>query len=414
MKKWRQKKRVVIGYFECSRCKTRFRRAIESINAYEEFIENNLTVKEWLELKSENTRRQYGIQLQKFCELTNITPEQFQKLPNKEARDVAWSYVKTLLKDKKPGLASIAMYALKSFYRNHDGEILSFDSKRGGKHYLNNLRRKRVVYEHVPNRKEVYRIANIATNLRDRAIVLMLFQSGIRVNALCRLNYGHVKNQLLRGKIPIRLRITDEIDTKLRGYSIAFYDTFIGKEAIEALEKYCQSIQYSGDNKPLFQTESGRRMNPVLVWSNIKKCIIRAGFDKKSITVHTFRKAFKRVVRQADIDEELKEAIMGHVLPGSRENYFSREDVEEVKKAYMKIDFSEERTGVEYENLNEKFRKIETERNVLENVVKEQRGEIQQLKESYEKTEGVGKYIDRLYERMNKMAKEIEELKKQR
>jgi len=210
------------------------------------------------------------------------------------------------------------------------------------------------------------------------------------------------------------LRITDEIDTKLRGYSIAFYDTFIGKEAIESLEKYCQSIQYSGDNKPLFQTESGRRMNPVLVWSNIKKCIIRAGFDKKSITVHTFRKAFKRVVRQADIDEELKEAIMGHVLPGSRENYFSREDVEEVKKAYMKIDFSEERRGVEYENLNEKFRKIETERNVLENVVKEQRGEIQQLKESYEKTEGVGEYVDKLYMEMNRMAKEIEELKKQR
>jgi len=267
-----------------------------------------------------------------------------------------------------------------------------------------------VAYEHVPKRKEVYRIANMATSLRDRAVVLVLFQSGIRVNALCRLNYGHVKNQLIRGKIPIRLRITDEIDTKLQGYSIAFYDTFIGKETVEALEEYCQSIHYSDDNAPLFQTESGRGMNIVLVWSNIKKCIIRAGFDKKSVTIHTLRKAFKRVVRQADIDEEFKEAIMGHVLPGSRENYFSRHDTEEIEKMYVTIDFSEEGRGKEYENLSERFRKLETERNVLESVVNGQRREVQKLKEKVERTEGVEGYIDHLYKQMKKLQEQINEL----
>ncbi len=324
-------------------------------------MSKNPTVKEWLENRPKNTRKTYGSALKKFCDFSNISPESFQKLDRKVARDLAWEYIKTLV--DRPSVANVTLAAIKSFYRNHDGETLPFDNRRGGKHYFNNMRRKRAAYEHVPKKKEVYEIADMATNLRDRAIILVLFQSGIRVNALCRLTYGMIRSQLKEGKTLIRLRITDEVDTKLQGYSIRFYDTFVGQEAINALKKYCDLEHHdSDDDAPLFRV-NGKQMAPTLVWANIKRCIVRAGFDKRSMTVHTLRKAFKRVVRSGDIDGDFKEAIMGHVLPGSRENYFSRMDYEEVERNYNRLDFSRRGKPVNYEELEKKVSALETERN---------------------------------------------------
>jgi len=360
-----------------------------------EFMEKYPKVKEWLSRRPVNTQKNYGLALKRLCEFTSITPDEFQDLSRKEARDIAWKYIKTLL--NKPSVASITMSSLKSFYRNKDGETLPFDSHKGGKHYFNNLRRKRVAYEHVPTKKEVYEIADMATKLRDRAMILVLFQSGIRVNALCSLKYGDVREQLDRNIIPLRLRITENIDSKLRGYSIPFYDTFIEKEAVEALKKYCEWKHRESDNEaPLFITRSGKEFHPNHVWSNYKKCIRRAGLNAKSISLHGLRKAFRREVRTTNINQDYAEALMGHVLGGTRENYFNRNDsIEELKREYEKIDFSREGKTAEIEHISDKLRLMEKEREVLK----------EKVKVSGDVTDSMWKVIDDL-------KKEIETLKK--
>lgn len=375
----------------------------------DKFIDSSPQVREWLQNRPKNSQRVYGLALNRFCQFSHVTPEQFQKLDRKQARDLAWKYIKTLL--KKPSVAHIAMAALKSFYRNYDGETLPFDSHRGGKHYFNNLRRKKTSYEHIPTKKEVYEIADMATNLRDRAIILVLFQSGIRVNALCSLNYGMVREQLQRGKIPLRLRITDQIDTKLRGYTIGFYDTFINKEAVEALKKYCElKHRNSADDTPLFLSRQDKRLLPQNIWANFKKCIRRAGFDKRTIWVHSLRKSFKRQVRKSDINQDFAEAIMGHVLAGSQENYFSRNDVEEIEQAYLQIDFSREGKSSGVESLQKKLETTKMERQVLESLIRNQQMQIDDLK-----TQLTDKYLDtKLFlDEIDDLRKEIDELKQQ-
>ena len=96
---------------------------------------------------------------------------------------------------------------------------------------------KRASYERIPNRKEMYKIIDMASGLRDKTILALLFQSGIRVNALTRLTVGMVRKQLEENKCPLRLRIRDEIDTKMQGYGIAYYDTFVVQECIELLAR---------------------------------------------------------------------------------------------------------------------------------------------------------------------------------
>lgn len=402
------KARVLMGTFECQQCKNRFKHSIGKAIMSEEFIKAHPAVKEWLEHRPQNTRRSYASILKRFGEFSNITPKEFQMLDRKKARDVVWNYVKTLL--NKPSVADITMSALKSFYRNHDGETLPFDSHRGGKHYFNSLRRKKAAYEHVPTKKEFYEIVDMVTNLRDRTIDLVLFQSGIRVNAICRLTYGMVRQQLQENKTPLRLRITDEIDTKLQGYSIAFYDTFIGKETIEALKKYCElKHQNSSDDTLLFLSKTWKPMTTGLILENFKKAVRKSGLDPKTVWVHTIRKSFRRAVRHAPIDDDdFKEAIMGHVIPGSRENYFDRNDPEEIEAEYMKIDFSREGKRADLEPLQ---RGLVNQTLEVQTLKEELRSLKQTLVEKDEEYRSAGEHTDEMWKMIDTMKKEIEELK---
>ena len=58
-----------------------------------------------------------------------------------------------------------------------DGETLPFDSRRGRMHYIPRIRKK-IDIEHIPTKKEVYLMSDMAGNLRDKAIILTLFHSG--------------------------------------------------------------------------------------------------------------------------------------------------------------------------------------------------------------------------------------------
>jgi site-specific recombinase XerD len=357
---------------------------METINVCKR-IEEHETVKEWLERRPLGTQRNYVLHLRKFCEFSNITPEQLQELDPKSARDLVWSYVKTVL--DRPSVASLASAALKSFYRNHDGVTLPFDGSKGGKHNIHK-RRTKACFEHVPTKREVYQIIDMSASLRDKAMYLILFESGIRVNGLLRLKYGHVREQLEKETVPLHLKITDDLDTKLRGYDLAFYDAFLGAEAVDTLQRYCKMVHKdSTDDTRLFDVKT-----TASVWMNFKRCIRRAGFDGKTMWVHSLRKAFKSELRKANIQEEISECLMGHRLKNSRENYMNRNDaINDLRLAYAKADFSREGTSQEARHENE----IQTLKS--------------ELVDEKQKTEGVSQYLDELKTQMERMQKQLDE-----
>lgn len=337
------------------------------IPQFVQLLKEHDCVREWLYNRPYNTRKNYGSYLAKFCLFAKITPNQFQEMKRKQARDLAWSYIRQF--QDKPSIQTLVISALKSFYRNKDGDTLPFDSRRGGKHYFNGLKRKRLATEHIPSPDDVYKIVDCAKRLRDKAIFLVLFQSGIRVNGLCRLTYGMVRNQLEQRKTPLRLRITSEIDTKLEGYRLNFYDTFIGKEAIDVLHNYCiMQHKNSSDESPLFvSTKNKKALKTSGVWEQFRNSVARAGFPKNRIRVHTLRKSFKNQVRKSNLGRDYAELLMGHVLGGSQENYVNRQSiVEDLEKVYMKINFS--RSKPSQRQVSEKMRQEVThfrqERNV--------------------------------------------------
>lgn len=362
---------------------------------YEAFVESHAQVGAWLKNRPEETRRKFARYLEEFCKAMSVAPEEWRNLDKFAARDLAWEYVQRKVAAGHLGTARFVLTTLKSWYRNKNGEQLPFDSGRGGKHYLPASHPKRSL-EHIPSKHEMYQIVDMASSLRDKAILLFLFQSGVRVNVLEHITYGAVSDQL--DKDIIVLKITGDLDHKLRSRDIPFYYTFLNGEGSETLKRYCEIAHTSSnEDTPLFYTRSRKPVTKMWVWRIVKMCVARAGFDPKTIWTHTIRKAFRRQLAQAtDVEFEFKEMIMGHVLPGSRENYFDRRNLGWFLKEYQKLNFGREAIGSEVAQLKAE----------MEQRLREKDAQIHKLKE---RLNGFTLRDDQ----MQQLLKRIEKLEKQ-
>lgn len=318
---------------------------------HEKFIQAHPEVEAWLRNRPQSTRRNFARYLEQFCRAVNVQPEDWRRMEKFEARDLAWKYVEPII-PRSSSVAAGTLMALKSWYRNLRGEQLPLDSGRGGKHYIRIKHEKRA-REHIPNKNETFQIIDMASSLRDKALLLLLFQSGVRVNVVEHLTYGDVADQL--GEDTITLKITGELDHKLRGRDIPFYYTFLNGEGAETLRNYCKvKHKNSKPETPLFSTRGKKPVTQRWVWQVVKMCVDRAGFKLGTISTHTLRKAFRKIVRQAPIDDDDKEQLMGHVISGSREAYFDKKDVSLIRKAYQKCNFTREIPQSEIEILRKR------------------------------------------------------------
>lgn len=299
-------------------------------------------VKEWISSYSENTTKHYMQALEKFCKWVAVDPPGLLKLDVEEAKVRVLGFAKEYAGAGKHGKAIQIFNGLKSFYGYHNKKL---DFNRYRRQFIKTVRKK-VDYELIPDNELVYRLVDVCRRPIDRSVILSLFQSGIRINALHRLNYGHVREQLDNGRVPIRLKITSNIDTKLRHAGISYYYTFIGREAIDALRIYLEQLKSKGvqlrDEDPLFRSKYGGRLAMESIYRLVKTAVGRLGIEKRRIWPHLFRKSFRKVLNRTDLDEDTREALMGHKLPGSRGNYFDFHDVDEIEKKYKSCNFSRE------------------------------------------------------------------------
>ncbi len=209
---------------------------------------------------------------------------------------------------------------------------------------------RKIAIEHVPTKQEVYELSENMGSLRDRAIILALFQCGVRVSCLCNWTYELLATQLYPEiRIPIRLKITPNLDTKLSLHGLSYYVTGLREDAALAIRDYLDFRKKQGwipqSSDPIFVRvdEAGqpRKITRETVWRMVKSSAKKSGLNPESVWVHCLRKSFRKVLNAtSQIDEDTKEALMGHKLPGSRGNYFDYHDENEVMTKYMQADFS--------------------------------------------------------------------------
>ncbi len=304
-------------------------------------------VRDWIDsYTSAETREKKLYQLEKVIRAGQLAgTAELLKLPDRDIKILVRRVANWYLQLGKGVWAKQITITMKGFLEAQDRRL---DFKRSER--IRTPPRKKIAVEHVPTKNEIFQMAENATSPRNKAIILCLFQSGVRVSCLCNWNYGLVASQLYPEiKLPVRIKVTPNMDTKLSLYGLSYYITGLGDEATISLKDYLDARVANGwsprpsdllfvNNRSDRQEERIHREN---VWRIVKSSARRAGLNPQSVWVHCLRKSFRKVLNATpQIDEDTKEALMGHKLPGSRGSYFDYHDEDEVMAKYMRADFS--------------------------------------------------------------------------
>lgn len=141
---------------------------------------------------------------------------------------------------------------------------------------------------------------------RDRAILEMLYATGMRVSELCSLNVHDVDDQTVH----------------VRGKGGKERIVPIAAVAIEALDHYLsfrRAVKKLKD-EPLFLTKKGKRIGRTQVWARIKHYGKGAQIDKV-ISPHTLRHSFATHLLDHGADLRVIQELLGHADISTTDRY---------------------------------------------------------------------------------------------
>jgi integrase len=291
-----------------------------------------------------------------FLDYVDMGPEEFLGLSDEEVKNCIKRACLLKVGEEKYSASRRVFYVAKRFLEINGREVNFNRSERG---MLLKRIRKKLGREYIPSREEIYRMVDAVPDkgfrqqLRERAILLCLWQSGVRASCLCSWRYGMFRDQLWPSiKVPLRIKVLAHrprgindcaVDRKLSSYGMGYYYTFLHEEAAKALRDYLDARMRERwtprDSDPVFVTEGSTSqdkpissMHLIEIVKNMGKQI---GIDPDSIWTHCIRKSFRKALYRAGVDNDVAEALMGHKLAGSKTSYFDYKDVALVEKEYL-------------------------------------------------------------------------------
>ncbi len=141
--------------------------------------------------------------------------------------------------------------------------------------------------------------------LRDRAILNMLFSTGMRVSELCSLNRDTV--DLNRGEVTVR------------GKGGKIRPVFLSDDAREHTKTYLakrpdadEALFIRIPKHQAFSKATGLRLTPRSVQRIVAKYAVRAGIMGKKVSPHTLRHSFATDLLRGGADIRSVQALLGH------------------------------------------------------------------------------------------------------
>lgn len=142
--------------------------------------------------------------------------------------------------------------------------------------------------------------------LRDRAILELLYSSGLRVSELTGLNVGGLD---LRESL-----------VRVLGKGRKERIVPVGRKAREALAAYLQARGGIDDEQPLFANHRGGRLTPRSVQRHLKVHLLKAGV-LKDISPHALRHSFATHLLDGGADLRAIQELLGHVSLSTTQRY---------------------------------------------------------------------------------------------
>lgn len=166
---------------------------------------------------------------------------------------------------------------------------------------------------------------NSPSAIRDKALVELLYGTGIRVSELVGLNLDGVN--MITGTLLVRGKGDKERIVPM------------GEYAIEALEHYIKTARprlcKGRSTKALFLNRSGKRMSRQSVWKMLKACATKAGIPR-AISPHMLRHSFATHMLEGGADLRAIQELLGHSDISTTQVYthVARSRLKEIHKRY--------------------------------------------------------------------------------
>lgn len=141
--------------------------------------------------------------------------------------------------------------------------------------------------------------------MRDKSLLETLYATGIRASELCSLNIHDVGENTVR----------------VMGKGGKERIVPIGEEALLAIDAYLgQWRDDKGENRPLFISKKGKRLNRTTLWERVKLYAKQAGIQKE-ISPHTLRHSFATHLLDHGADLRVIQEMLGHADIGTTDRY---------------------------------------------------------------------------------------------
>lgn len=161
------------------------------------------------------------------------------------------------------------------------------------------------VLPHVLSREEIIKLIDTATEVRNKAIIALIYSSGLRVGEVCRLAPSDVHMSTMQ----VHVRTS-----KNRGD----HWSILSETALELLKEYWR--QYPRPRDTLFVTlrSPHKPLNPGGIQIMLKKICAEAGLNAHP---HTLRHSFATHLFEDDVRREYVQAMLGHRSASSTSIY---------------------------------------------------------------------------------------------
>lgn len=191
-----------------------------------------------------------------------------------------------------------------------------------------------VVFHNRDLTKDEIRLIVESSDVRNRAIWLILYESGMRPQTLANLKWKHIKADF--GNVPMRIDLTSDI-LKCR---VSQRFTFIGEDGVKALKTYLVSRLPLKDEDYVFTTEkpSNKPLTSQAMSQAFNKTVQKLklteaqGRKPKDVRLYCLRKAFRKFMA-SNVDSAYVEFWMAHT---STATHYLSMDIEHHKQLYLK------------------------------------------------------------------------------
>lgn len=242
------------------------------------------------------TIKNYSIDLDDLCEYLKDKP--FSKVKKLDARGFLY-----YLENKKFKRRSLArkISACRSFYawlqrekKISENPFALISTPRLEKKLPNFLYKDEInrLFSSIPS--------STPFELRDKAIIEILYGSGIRVSEIVKLNLSDID--------------LDSYEIKVLGKGSKERIVIIGSKSVEALKNYLRNgrIKFiKNDTRALFLGSFGGRLTQRSIERTLKKWVKKAGIAKK-VTPHTLRHSFATHLLDNGADLRVVQELLGH------------------------------------------------------------------------------------------------------